>query len=92
MLISNTSNNHFFSAGVIATTNSLINYETLFNAGTTSFACSVTCSDGEASDTASLTIDVTNVNEAPSFPQNAYTVSVDEGPVSLTKRFCKCLY
>ncbi|XP_060554343.1 protocadherin-like wing polarity protein stan [Ruditapes philippinarum] len=67
------------SSGVIYTsTTSNINYE--FLGGTTSFACPVTCNDGRASDTETVTLSVTNVNEAPTLSQNAYSISADEGP------------
>ncbi|XP_060554338.1 protocadherin Fat 3-like [Ruditapes philippinarum] len=67
------------STGAISTTGSSLNYEYIDNAGDTLFACTVTCSDGDASDTASISFDVTNVNEPPKFAQNGYTISADEG-------------
>ncbi|XP_053400699.1 protocadherin Fat 3-like [Mercenaria mercenaria] len=67
------------SSGAISTSSSLLNYEFLFAAGTTSFSCTVTCSDGQASDTATIGFDVTDVNEAPMFSQNGYSISADEG-------------
>ncbi|WAQ99455.1 FAT-like protein [Mya arenaria] len=70
------------SSGVISTTSSIINYETLDAAMMTSFACTVTCSDGQDSSAATVTFDVVDVNEAPAFPQNAYTVAADEGAVN----------
>lgn len=68
------------ATGVISTSaSSSINYEYLVAAGVPSFTCTVTCSDGEVSDTATVDFDVTNVNEAPRFAQNGYSISVDEG-------------
>lgn len=68
------------STGAISTSStSNINYEQLVAAGSTSFSCTVTCSDGKKSDSDSFTINVYNVNEAPAFEQNAYSVSVNEG-------------
>ncbi|XP_052770777.1 cadherin EGF LAG seven-pass G-type receptor 2-like [Mya arenaria] len=59
------------------TVSAVINYETLTS---TSFTCVVTCSDGQATDTATLNLDITDVNEAPTFTQNAYSIYADEGP------------
>ena len=70
------------SAGEISTSStSNFNYETLFAAGTTSFVFSVTCSDGQDSDTKSVNLEIINVNEAPYFGQTAYSISADEGVV-----------
>lgn len=74
-------NRCFFSAGLISTSGSLLDYETLSAAGTTSFTFTITVNDGTASDTVPLVIDVINVNEAPSFSQASYRISHDEGPV-----------
>ncbi|KAL4227655.1 hypothetical protein ACF0H5_013093 [Mactra antiquata] len=55
-----------------------VNYE---DAGTPkSFICTVTCSDGQASATATLSVTVVDSNEPPSFTQNAYNIDVFEGP------------
>lgn len=44
----------------------------------TSFTCTVTISDGSLTDTASLTINVNNVNDnTPAFSSNLYTYYVD---------------
>ncbi|XP_052770788.1 uncharacterized protein LOC128210480 [Mya arenaria] len=59
------------------TVSAVINYETLTS---TSFTCVVTCSDGQATDTATLNLDITDVNEAPTFTQNGYSIYADEGP------------
>ncbi|XP_045205402.2 protocadherin Fat 3-like [Mercenaria mercenaria] len=68
------------ASGVIsASPTSLINYEHILSGGSTSFTCTVTCNDGRASVTATVGFDVTNVNEAPAFSQNAYSISADEG-------------
>jgi hypothetical protein len=55
-----------------------IDYETI---GTTTFALDVTVSDPVTSDTKTLTIEVINENEAPSFSQTSYTISTTEGDV-----------
>ncbi|XP_052252546.1 cadherin EGF LAG seven-pass G-type receptor 3-like [Dreissena polymorpha] len=75
-----TGNNMFFinsGSGQIRTASTIINYETL---AVKSFTCTITCSDGLALDTATLNIDVTDVNENPAFTQAAFSVNVDEGP------------
>ncbi|XP_052809139.1 protocadherin Fat 3-like [Mya arenaria] len=64
------------ASGVIFV-NSEISHEAL---GIPTFSCSVTCSDGQAMDTASLDLVVTDINEQPKFSQYAYSVTKDEGP------------
>ncbi|XP_060585336.1 cadherin-23-like [Ruditapes philippinarum] len=53
-----------------------IDYETI---GTTTFPFDVTVSDPVTSDTKTLTIEVINENEEPSFSQTSYTISTSEG-------------
>lgn len=67
------------SGEITTTTSSVINYEYLLSAGSTSFNCTVSCSDGRVADTADVVLDVTNVNEAPTFSQNAWSISANEG-------------
>lgn len=68
------------STGAIKTSSvSAINYEYLLSTVGTSFTCSVTCNDGTDTSVAWLDIDVTDVNEAPRFTQNSYSLSADEG-------------
>ncbi|KAL3855401.1 hypothetical protein ACJMK2_014612 [Sinanodonta woodiana] len=65
------------SSGLISTTGSVLNYETL---STKTFDLSVTVSDGTSTNTKILQIEVTNVNEAPSFSQAFYAISTNEAP------------
>ena len=74
-----------FTAGLITTsaTNN-IDYESF----TTKTAdITVTVSDGQDSDAELLQITITNVNEAPVFVQNSYSISGNEGPVCIYTRF-----
>ncbi|KAK3589768.1 hypothetical protein CHS0354_021098 [Potamilus streckersoni] len=63
------------SSGLVSTSGTVLNFETL---NSTSFNFSVTVSDGWSSNTKILSIDVTNVNEAPTFNQALYTISANE--------------
>ncbi|KAK3611794.1 hypothetical protein CHS0354_014146 [Potamilus streckersoni] len=65
------------SSGLISTTGSVLNYEAL---STRTFDLSVTVSDGTSTNTKILQIQVTNVNEAPSFSQTVYAISTNEAP------------
>ncbi|XP_060559152.1 protocadherin-like protein [Ruditapes philippinarum] len=65
--------------GRISTSGTLLDYEALVTAGTTSFTFVITVNDGTASDTESLVIDVINVNEAPKFALSTYSLSTTEG-------------
>ncbi|XP_053376790.1 protocadherin Fat 4-like [Mercenaria mercenaria] len=67
------------SSGLISTAGTALDYETLAAAGTTSFTFVISVSDGTASDTEPLVIDIINVNEAPQFPQSSYSLSTTEG-------------
>ena len=67
------------SAGAITTVNSVLNYESL---AVTTFTFSVSVADPVTSDTQNLVIDVSNVNEAPSFSQTSYSLSTSEGVVN----------
>ena len=68
---------------------------------------SVTVSDGNAKDVSELYINVTNENEPPEFQHDTYSISRDEGEVSVCyvsivlsfeykrgviKKFVDCLY
>lgn len=68
------------SSGLISTSGTILNYETLAAAGSTTFTLTISVSDGTASDTDPLVIDITNVNEAPAFPQSSYSLSKEESP------------
>ncbi|XP_053376789.1 cadherin-23-like [Mercenaria mercenaria] len=67
------------SGGIISTAGTVLDYETLAAAGTTSFTFTISVNDGTASDTEPLVIDIINVNEAPQFPQSSYSLSTTEG-------------
>lgn len=68
------------STGVITTSSvSNINYEYLLATVGTFFTCTITCNDGTDSSTATLNITVTDVNEAPKFAQNSFSVTANEG-------------
>lgn len=74
-----------FTAGLITTSSTNnINYESF----TTKTAdITVTVSDGQDSDAELLQVTITNVNEAPVFVQNSYSISGNEGPVCTYSRF-----
>lgn len=57
----------------------MINYEAI---AAKTFSLAVTVTDPVTSDTKTLTVVVTNVNEAPTVSQSSYTLSAKEGPVS----------
>lgn len=61
-------------------TSTPINYETITPK---TFYVTAYVSDGQASASGTLTIDVSNVNEAPSFSKTTYSVTGNEGAVSI---------
>lgn len=65
------------------TTSGAINYETI---GTTTFVFDVTVSDPVVSDTKTMTIEIIDENEAPTFSQSSYSLSTTEGTVWLIFR------
>lgn len=73
------------SAGTIKTTSTNINYETI---GTTSFLLTAYVSDGKASASGTLTISITNKNEAPQFLLSTYTLTGNEGSVRFLTLLC----
>ncbi|XP_045159272.2 cadherin-23-like [Mercenaria mercenaria] len=66
------------TSGEVTSTGAL-NFETLASLGTTTFVFDVTVADPVTSDTESLTVEIVNENEAPSFSQSSYTISTTEG-------------
>lgn len=66
------------SAGAVKTTSANIDYETI---GTTTFLMTAYVSDGSASASGTLTISITNQNEAPQFQVSTYTLTGNEGSV-----------
>lgn len=69
------------SSGVVKTTTTPINYETITPK---TFYVTAYVSDGQASASGTLTIDVSNVNEAPSFSKTTYSVTGNEGAAGAT--------
>ncbi|KAL3853880.1 hypothetical protein ACJMK2_013179 [Sinanodonta woodiana] len=63
------------SSGLVITSGTVLNFETL---SSTSFNFTVTVSDGWSNNTKILSIDVTNVNEAPTFNQENYAIIANE--------------
>ncbi|KAL3853881.1 hypothetical protein ACJMK2_013180, partial [Sinanodonta woodiana] len=63
------------STGLIRTSGTVLNFETL---NSTSFNFTVTVSDGLSTNTKTFSIDVTNVNEAPTFNQANYAIIANE--------------
>ncbi|KAL3856367.1 hypothetical protein ACJMK2_011135 [Sinanodonta woodiana] len=63
------------STGVVSTASNSIDYETV---PSKSYNFTVTVSDGTDTDTKTLQIDLSNVNEAPSFAQTLYSISASE--------------
>ncbi|KAL3853855.1 hypothetical protein ACJMK2_013154, partial [Sinanodonta woodiana] len=61
--------------GLVITSGTVLNFETL---SSTSFNFTVTVSDGWSDNTKILSIDVTNVNEAPTFNQANYAIIANE--------------
>lgn len=68
----------YISAGIVKTSSTNIDYETI---GTTSFLLTAYVSDGKASASGTLTISITNQNEAPKFLLSTYTLTGNEGSV-----------
>jgi hypothetical protein len=68
----------FFKAGAIKTTSTIIDFETI---GTTTFLMTAYVSDGQASASGTVTISITNQNEAPTFLLSTYTITGNEGSV-----------
>ena len=64
------------------TTSTPINYETI---SPKTFYLTAYVSDGQASASGTLTIDVSNVNEAPSFSKSYYSITGNEGAVSISQ-------
>uniref|UniRef100_K1PI11 Protocadherin Fat 1 n=1 Tax=Magallana gigas TaxID=29159 RepID=K1PI11_MAGGI len=69
------------SSGIVKTTSTPINYETITPK---TFYVTAYVSDGQASASGTLTIDVSNVNEAPSFSKTTYSVTGNEGAAGAT--------
>ncbi|XP_055996535.1 cadherin-23-like isoform X2 [Ostrea edulis] len=78
--ISPTSGDPYFtidsSTGAIKTTSTNIDFETI---GTTTFLLTAYVSDGQASASGTVTISITNQNEAPTFLLSTYTITGNEG-------------
>ncbi|XP_048744688.2 cadherin-23-like isoform X2 [Ostrea edulis] len=78
--ISPTSGHLYFtidsSTGAIKTTSTNIDFETV---GTTTFLLTAYVSDGQASVSGTVTISITNQNEAPAFLLSTYTITGNEG-------------
>ena len=66
------------SFGIVGTTGQLQTSAALNYESKNSYSVTVTASDGSLSDTTTVTISVTNVNEAPTFASNTATRSVAE--------------
>ena len=64
------------------TTSTPINYETI---SPKTFYLTAYVSDGQASASGTLTIDVSDVNEAPSFSKSYYSITGNEGAVSISQ-------
>lgn len=69
-------------AGVIKTSTAL-DYDTM---ASSSFKFTVHVTDSKDTATATLTINVININEAPSFGHTSYSVNGDEGTVRIFKK------
>ena len=71
------------SFGIVSTSGQLQTSAALNYESKTSYSVTVTASDGSLSDTTTVTINVTNVNEAPSFSSSArVTLSVGENTLA----------
>nr|XP_022313980.1 protocadherin-like protein [Crassostrea virginica] len=69
------------TTGAVKTTSANIDYETI---GTTTFLMTAYVSDGSASASGTLTISITNQNEAPQFQVSTYTLTGNEGSAGST--------
>lgn len=69
------------TTGTVKTSSTNIDYETI---GTTSFLLTAYVSDGKASASGTLTISITNQNEAPQFLLSTYTLTGNEGSAGTT--------
>ncbi|KAL4234269.1 plasma membrane adhesion molecule [Mactra antiquata] len=63
------------TTGVI-TTITPINYESL--TAPTTFVCSIECTDSTSTSTSTLNVTITDVPEAPTYPQNSYNEFINE--------------
>lgn len=70
----------FLPAGNVKTTSTPIDFETITPK---TFYVTAYVSDGQASASGTLTIDVSDINEAPSFSKTTYSVTGNEGAVSI---------
>lgn len=71
---------HIYPIADVYTSNTQIDYESLSR---TSYLITASINDGTSTVSQSFTIEIDNVNEAPSFQTTVYTVTANEGPVSL---------
>lgn len=69
----------YFPAGIIKTKANL-DYDTM---GSTSFRFTISVTDSKDTASATITVNVININEAPSFDHTSYSVSGDEDVVRL---------
>jgi hypothetical protein len=72
----------FSKAGAIKTSTININFETI---GTTTFSLIAYVSDGQASSSGTVTISITNQNEAPKFLISAYSITGNENSVCMVQ-------
>lgn len=70
---------HICPIADVYTSNTQIDYESLSR---TSYLITASVNDGTSTVSKSFTIEIDNVNEAPSFQTTVYTVTANEGPVS----------
>ena len=70
------------SFGIVGTTGQIRTSTALDYESKTSYSVTVTASDGSLSDTIAVTINVTNVNEAPSFASTTASRSISENTAS----------
>ena len=71
----------FYLAGLLSTSSTQsINYETVATTATT-YVITITASDGQATATQTLSVAITDQNEAPVFGKTSYAISGNEGPV-----------
>lgn len=72
---------HYYEAGLLSTSSSQnINYESIVSTATT-YVITITATDGQATATQTLSVAITNQNEAPVFGKDSYAISGNEGLV-----------